>query len=379
MKVLYIAPYRDGTGYSRAAQENIMALNSVSVDVVTRNAKMTPTTGAVYPEIDEFERKSLKNIDAIIQHNLPNTWSFTNKCRNIGLFAYETQNIFNPVWERHFSMVDKIGVFCNDNKRAMESVGNENKTFVVPHPVNFERFKDKSIDTIDFGLPKNCTIFYTIGELVPRKNYYSLLFAYFSTFSRNDNVCLVIKSQTPDKNSERTKAEFQRMSNDIKNALGLFADITMYPKVILLSDYMKDSEILSIHKTGTVFVSTSFGESFCLPALDAIYMGKQAILPTHTAFIDLISHTSGMDLLYLNKETKCFGYGAGYLYNGEESWIKIDTDELSSNMLKKYDNHQKGVGQLNEETIKTNKNLTEEFYSYQTVGNTLVSEIGNIK
>ena len=47
MKILYLGHYKEGTGWSKAAIDYIMALDSVGVDVVCRNIKLTDRTGEV--------------------------------------------------------------------------------------------------------------------------------------------------------------------------------------------------------------------------------------------------------------------------------------------------------------------------------------------
>ena len=47
MKVLYLGYYRDGTGWAKAAQNYILALQSAGVDVVPRYVKLNDVDGEV--------------------------------------------------------------------------------------------------------------------------------------------------------------------------------------------------------------------------------------------------------------------------------------------------------------------------------------------
>jgi hypothetical protein len=367
--ILYIAPYKDGTGYSIAAQENMIALSRAGANVIARSCKMTPTSGFVYPEILEWENKSIKDIDCVVQHNLPHAWSYTKECRNVGLFCYETNNIFNPAWENHIQMVDKVITSCNDNRKAVLPI-NENVD-AIPFPVNLDRFNDKRIDTIDFGLPKNCTIFYTIGELVPRKNYYAMIMSYLSAFSKADNVALIIKSTLPNKNHSETKKTFHDMIIGIKKSLNRFSREDMYPPIILISRPISDWELLSLHKTGSVFVSTSFGESFCLPFLDALYMGNKFIVPDSGAFVDFRRNLDVHNGSYIRtKLSKCFGYEGSFLYNSEEYWGKPALEDIEHALYTEHETHQKDRSKVSgfDERIK-------QHYSYEVVGNQLLRAI----
>lgn len=367
--ILYIAPYKDGTGYSIAAQENMVALDRVGANVIARSCKMTPTKGFVYPQILEWENKKIENIDCVIQHNLPHTWSYTKECRNVGMFCYETFNIFNPAWENHLKMVDKVVVSCVANQKAASQINKNVET--IPFPVNLDRFNDKRIDTIDFGLPKNCTIFYSVGELVPRKNYYAMIMSYLSVFSRNDNVALVIKSTLPNKNHNETKKAFHDMILGIKKSLNRFTQENMYPEIILISRPIEDWELLSIHKTGNIFVSTSFGESFCLPFLDALYMGNKFIVPESSAFLDFKKTLDAYDGTYVRtKLSRCFGYEGSFLYNSEEQWDKPTLEDVEYAFRTEHLSHQKERNKITDMADKIKKN-----YSYEVIGEKLLKAV----
>ena len=71
MKVFYLAHYKEATGWSRAAIDYIMALDSVGVNIVCRNIKLTNRTGEVPDRVLELEKKSLDDCNVCIQHLLP--------------------------------------------------------------------------------------------------------------------------------------------------------------------------------------------------------------------------------------------------------------------------------------------------------------------
>ena len=43
MKVLYVGCYRDGTGWGKAAENYILAMDAVGIDVVPRSVKLNET------------------------------------------------------------------------------------------------------------------------------------------------------------------------------------------------------------------------------------------------------------------------------------------------------------------------------------------------
>ena len=76
MKILYCGNYRENSGWAKAAQGYILALDSVGVDVVPRNISFKEGNFE-YPErIKELENKSDRGCDVIIQHTLPHLFHY---------------------------------------------------------------------------------------------------------------------------------------------------------------------------------------------------------------------------------------------------------------------------------------------------------------
>ena len=96
MKVLYLGYYRDGTGWAKAAQNYILALDSVGIDVVPRYVKLNDINGQIDERISELETKSDKGCDFVIQHLLPHHMDFNgNFKKNIALYVTETDSCKN--------------------------------------------------------------------------------------------------------------------------------------------------------------------------------------------------------------------------------------------------------------------------------------------
>ena len=79
MKVLYIGNYRDGTGWGNACANNILALDSVGVNVVPRAITFNGSKQTQSQRIAELEEQSEAGADVCIQHTLPNLYSYNAK------------------------------------------------------------------------------------------------------------------------------------------------------------------------------------------------------------------------------------------------------------------------------------------------------------
>ncbi len=99
------------------------------------------------------------------------------------------------------------------------------------------------------------------GGLLPRKGIDKLLEAYRSTFSRADDVALVIHSAYGD---EFALADIKAIAKDVQA-----------PEVILLQDEFSHMEMLRLYAASDVYVSPYRSEGFGLTLLEAMATGMQ--------------------------------------------------------------------------------------------------------
>lgn len=329
MKVAYIAPFRDGSGYSHSAIDHILSLDSVGVTVVPRAVQMTPTKGEVPDRIKELEDNDLNNVDVVIQHNLPSEFVYKGGVQNIGLFAYETNGFPNSLWKDHLELMDKVVVSCAYQKAAVHRTCGEGlgkRTHVLLHPVDCSKF-DREHETMFFDTPENTTKFYTISEFGRRKNLVALFTAYYSAFSVFDNVILIVKTHLPNRNSEEATKVIGDLCLQLKKDLARFKDESYYPKIALMTDYMPNKHINSLHATGDVFVTASHGEAICLPFLDALGFGNPAIVPYYSSFPD---YYVDKDLVVDSNESVVFGVpnAPPGIYTADEKWGNISLPHM---------------------------------------------------
>lgn len=354
MKIAYLGNFNELSGYSNAARETILALDEVGIDVVPRYIKMTSSQKFYNKRIDELSKKDLNNVDAVIQHNLPSEFAYKSGILNIGLYAWETNGFPNSNWSQHIKMMDMIIV----PSKFVASVTQNKNTYVIPHPLNTEKFSQPTTEC-GFSSNKNTLKFYTIGEYNKRKNIQNLLIAYFSTFDSVDNVLLVLKL-----NGDIGK--IKEMINDIKFGLKRFSNPDRYPKVVLIHNFLTEQQIDSVHEHCDVFVSTSYGEGFCLPAAEAMGWGNMLLVPNSTAFTDF-GYPFEHNMFVNVHETKCFGSvdSLPYLYTSDETWWSTDIVDLSSKMRYIYDTR------IDKENKEERKTFVKNNLSRHRVGNAI--------
>ena len=283
MNVLYIGNYRDGTGYGQAAEDYILSLNSVGVDVVCRPLKLNDVDYAPNPIVSKLESKSSKNCDVVIQHMLPIHMQYNGDFDyNIGLFAYETSNFKMSGWKNYLNLMDANVVINKQMIDSCLSSGVNTPLHVVPHARDFSRYIEKyeKLETITSQVSDSDFIFYTIGETTKRKNFSALLKAYFTEFSESEPVCLLVKTNN-------STYEFYDYCGKILDGLC----IKNPPKVVTITERMSNEDINRLHYTCNAFVQPSYGEAWGIPAFDAMAFGKTPIVTNCTGYLEYIDES----------------------------------------------------------------------------------------
>lgn len=359
MKILYISPF-DATGYGEAAIQTVLAMKYVGLDVVCRQIDLNnkPVT---HPVIKELMAKSSDGCNICIQHVLPTQFDYNgNFEQNILFFALET-NQLSKTWERHCKLASKIWMINEHSTKVLKKALVRPRVYTVPHPVDTNKFtKSFPMDGPIAQLKQRtgAFIFYTIGEFVSRKNYGALIQAYFSEFKPFDNVYLVVKTSKDGASPAECKQRFMQLVDDVKFNLKL----SSYPPLYVITDFLPESELEKLHTESDMFVQTSHGEAWSLPACDALGYGKCPIVPAHTGYLDYV--TTGNGNLIKAYEVPCYGAidTQQDLYHGRQTWYDIDIMHLRKVMRR--------VSTWYKMAIKKSKGLPSlEQFSYQKVGN----------
>jgi glycosyltransferase involved in cell wall biosynthesis len=58
--------------------------------------------------------------------------------------------------------------------------------------------------------------------------------------------------------------------------------------VVVITDYLSDSQMNDLYRASTYYLNTSHAEGACLPLQEALAAGRPVIAPRHTAMLDYI-------------------------------------------------------------------------------------------
>lgn len=338
MKILYVSNYRNQSGYSEAARNYILAMDSVGLDVVPRHLNLLENTCEIDDRIAELEQKSEKGCNVVIQHTLPSMMVYDGRFdKNIGLFAWESSNFHKTGWKTPLNCMDEVWVINGHQKSACVLSGVKSEIRVVPHACNPSKYytNHKKLSSLAHLYQNDAFIFYTIGEFNKRKNFGALLKAFHGEFHPGENVELVIKTSRNGQNHNLVFDELARLCTTIKEGLKLYKELSRYKKENIIVEQMPENMVGDLHYTGTCFVQTSYGEAWGYPAMDAMAFGKNVLLPSHTGFLE---YNSSMDRIS-SIEGPCFATldtDPNY-YSANEEWYEVNIKDLRRKMRKMYE------------------------------------------
>jgi glycosyltransferase involved in cell wall biosynthesis len=323
MKILYIGHYKENSGWSQAAIDYILALDSLGLDIVCKNIKLTNSNPTLPERILELESKSTRGVDYCIQHVLPHHLVATTKFKkNISYFVGETNTIKHLLWFENLKNMDEVWVPNNEYKNNLHKDGLSNVK-CIPHAFNTNKYK-VTYPEINFEEYNSTFKFYTISELSDRKNIDSILRCYYSEFSRADNVVLILKIKKNGVSSEALHSHVKKKIENIKNTLRMNKELSDYPPEIIINVDIPEEKIYSLHQSCNCFVGISHGEAWSIPSFEAMCFGKTPICSKTGGPADFIDYSNiSTGILIDGVYNVCNHSDPAFLdlFSGREEWF----------------------------------------------------------
>lgn len=330
MKVIYVAPFYDGTGFANAAINTVLGMDAAGINIIPYTVKLTAQVIEPPDRIKELEKLPKDSPDVVIHHMLPMMMSYWGGAKNIAYCHLETTNFESSNWQYYLNCMDEIWVCCEENRLSAERSGITKPIKVIPIPFDLEIYK-KHYAELPLNID-NSFGFYSISDWSSRKNISNLVKCYLEEFTRYDNVKLILKTY---KESTSAQQSSQEIANDIaimKNNLRKYGK-DLYPPITLLCDYMPDLTIKRLHKTCNCYVSAEQGAAWNIPAFEAMAFGNQCITNGWGG------QNQFSDNMTDYKMVNVYGMGHcpyGNLYTCYEQWGEPDYDQLKQKMREAY-------------------------------------------
>ena len=245
---------------------------------------------------------------------------------------------------------------------------------IIPHACDISTFER---NYPDFEIPQiqDSFVFYTIGELVRRKNIVSLIKAFHLEFGVDEPVSLAIKANGRGISEEETFEHVKGICEQVKENMKLYPTTDGYKKELIITQRLSELEMQSLHSTCDCYVAPSFGEAWCIPAFDAMAFGNTPICTNTGGMKEFLKDGGGM-LIEAHQEP-CFGMTDSFndLYTGRENWDRIDIRELQKAMRQIYEWHKSDSEEYSQMKKQGLKNAYK--YSHESVGKIMKEALVN--
>lgn len=329
MKVFYIAPTKDASGYGEASRNYIRSLIVHNHEVTIKPVKFDGYQGSEFTDMIALEGIDLEP-DVCIQHLSPDQFGrfvpqglSTDKM--VGITVHETDGIPDS-WVKACNKMSMITVPCEDNKEAFKTSGVTTRIEVVPHVFDIAKY-DKHYP--DFELPTeiDTTVkFYSIFWNSYKKGLHTLLKAFYLAFQEMPNsVSLILRIYSDPLHRGNDGADFTKVIEEVRGLLRL----KDYPKIILLCDRLTEDEIYSLHRACDVFVTATRGEGWCIPCFDAMAFGNTPIAANWGGIGEYLTPETGYPVEY--QMVPCMGMSNTHIYSTKNNWA----EPLLSDMITK--------------------------------------------
>lgn len=361
MKILYIGHYKENSGWSQAAMGLIQAIDSIGIDVVCRNIKLTNKSFNLPDRILKLENKDTNGVDICIQHLLPHHLVGTSKFKkNIAYYVGESTTLKYNNWKSSLNMMDEIWVPNNTQLNNMQNDGFKNLHY-IPHAFDLSGYSKLQTSKINFGEKNSTFKFYCIVDLNERKNIESIIKCFHSEFYTHEPVSLILKVKKFGVNPIDLQAHVKNICNSIKKTLRIYPKIEDYHQEIIITDEMSSEEINILHKSCDCMINTTHGEGWSIPSFDAMCFGKTPICSNEGGPKEYIQDKNAgvlIDGIYGICEHSDSAFPN--IFTGRESWFIPNEEEIKQSMRFYY---------TNRDTIDRTVGLkSAEAFSYASVG-----------
>ena len=261
--------YWNQTGYSIACQDYILAMLRVNPNTDIRVHYINRRLGLGMSRnrkqlFAALNKKDPAKPSVNLYHCIPPRYRRPpGKAKYFGLCVFET---INPPteWIPQMNNMDAIITASQFNKSIFESHGIKCPVHLIPHCFDEELFNRETKSPGRYSQ----TTFISVGAWKVRKNWETLIKAWYQAFEQRHNVCLLIKTDKP----QELKSLVQHIKSTSKWRSKATAPI--YCENEPVCDF---EDIPKILRKGDIYISASLGEGFGISGLHAMALGIPVI------------------------------------------------------------------------------------------------------
>jgi glycosyltransferase involved in cell wall biosynthesis len=334
MKICHRGHFTGISGYARATRAQARALIEAGLDLSLENNKKDH----IVCSLDDFWKKELparlvpdhKDADVIIWQETPEFYEPVAGKRNIASLCWETSKIpsvdlhNNPKnnWVKQLNLMTEAWVPCTHNKHVFETSGVTIPIHVVPYPMKMSDYDPatKPLYTRDPTFEVHAV---SVFQWQPRKDPVGLL---LGTYLAKAATRLLVKTYLSD--PQEGASDILKKMRLVKKSFHATPSNVAVP----IFEQLTDEQMPGLYASADVYITTSRGEGWCLPAVEAMAMGKPIIAPFGTAFKDFLrfGEPNATGIALLSYETPVIGMDWIPWYSPDQNWLQVDPRAVST-------------------------------------------------
>jgi glycosyltransferase involved in cell wall biosynthesis len=302
-------------------------------------------------EWSELRRECI-DADIDLTYTLPRNFKQRynrNSKLKLAIYNYES-SILPQVWADKIKYIDYALPSSNFSKEVFVNSGwPEEKCIVIPHGINLEDFKDKS--KVNNLKTKKKFKFLNVSIPHYRKNINTLIDAYYSAFTDDDDVCLLLKIKLA---KPKYRFECDAMQEILK-AQRKHKGKRLPQIEVIQSKY---ESMVPLYNACDCLVSASSAEGFGLPFLEGLAADMVVVAPRCTGQLDFLNDNNSLlvDVKRIDASDK---YQYWKPTSGAKTYIPY-VDSLAENMKKAYEDYKDLKERFSKESRNTVERLTWE-------------------
>lgn len=322
-----------GTGYNNAARGLVQVLEELGYG--PKQLRTVGGTGVLsfdqdadwfYPYITEYwegGKEDSINIACLNPGMVGQHYTTVGDRKNIAYCAWETDRLTERTGlAEHLNQYDQVWVPTGHVASVFEKSGVTAPLHVVPHAVQREVFARPA------ALPAARTALYSVGSWNVLKDPRALLLVYLRTFKQSSGTKLHLHCVPPTREGQVVELHGLMAEQEVKDIVAALA--APPPSFGLFVRPRPFSWIVDFHLQHDVFVTTSHGEGFCLPAAEAAVLGRPVIGGGGPALDDLHDIVGDSVRILPRREVPITPIPERAGYELTHRWWTVDDDDLAN-------------------------------------------------
>jgi glycosyltransferase involved in cell wall biosynthesis len=190
--------------------------------------------------------------------------------------------------------------------------------------------------------------FYSIFQWQPRKGYDELLSSYLEEFKNGEETILILKTNLISGLSEQDIINYIKKKKTYINSKA---------KIFLITKYLSNIDIFSLHKYSDCFILPHYGEGWGMPIHEAAVFGNPIITTKYGGITDFIDNNVYW-IDYKMESVKNMEWNN--VYSSKQNWAKPSIISIKDNLRFAFNNKIKKSYGFNDFSIKQISNKIKE-------------------